>query len=233
MKLLITSFVFLLGNFAYGQCGYPHRSISYYRPYNFAPHVEIKKEVIIEQVITPVAIPVLVPAFQFQYVPPPCQQNMGNQGYAPQNTGYPGSPQGYPPQVPQPTAAVNNVSDDARIRRLIRQVIREELKNAMNGTPPPNDQDDGPPAPVSGQQQSLNYVSILGGRCSTCHTAGNLKGNNFVMFTSPGVFNNSADKRAIVKAMESGEMPLAARTNPAARVPPNEIAIVKQSFGIN
>lgn len=197
-KYLAIAFIFICASPIFAQC----RNITYYQPHSFYPTVEVKKEVVVEQVLTPVAIPVLVPAYQFQYVPAPCQQT---------------------PQVQaMPQQSLQNAvnSEEEKIKRLIREVIREELSAPQSGPPPIVE--DGLASPA------LTYESVLKNRCYECHNAGNTKGD-FLIFSGVNTLSKNLDRDKVFKEAVSFRMPPKAKQDLAHRLSPEELRILEEN----
>jgi hypothetical protein len=200
------------------------------------PCYPIKKEIVFVPEIVPVlAYPVLVPAFQFQYVP---------QAYAPVAqvvpvTGYPvatpiiqpvapygqppmgygqsnGQPYGQPNGQPygQPNGNGYGLNNKDKIRELAKALLEEMSKMSENGPV-----DSGPPVvpgtqPVSQvpfqqpQQPNLAQFSVaaMGRTCAQCHTGVGSKGD-MIIFNQPGLLNQQANWKKIKDEVLSGRMP--------------------------
>lgn len=203
--------------------------------------VVVKENVIVKDVIVPVAVPVLIPAFQFQYVAP-CASPVAAQ-VVPQIQGAPvanpfpvgqqmqpmtGSPySAAPASAPAPAT-----SEQQRIRQLARALLLEMSRQEESPS-----EDDGPPMaigefiaqPVQRQQPAQNagnWLQVLSNRCARCHT-GAKAASGIQIFTAPGQFNPSVDRQRLISAIEGGRMPLAGSPEAASAMSPQEIAIVR------
>lgn len=180
------------------------------------------KEVIVKEVITPVTVPVLVPAFQYQYVAP-CVAAPA--AAAPCAAPAPAAAQ---PVVQQPQTMAMGSNND--IRALARALL-QEMKQASG---PVGAEDQGPPPVMdfSEQQSTMpaqpqgNFATVLANRCAGCHTGPSSKGG-MQIFSAPGVFNVQVDRQRIVRAIEDGRMPPQAVNDPNYRLTPQELALVK------
>jgi len=163
------------------------------------------QEILVQQVAIPVAIPVLVPSWQYTYMPA-CAA----------------------PQVPgmqQPAFGAAN--DSERIKQLARALMAEMNKqSAPDGSS--GAQDDGPPVAIDFPAQA-NFVNVLSNRCAECHTGANAKAG-VMIFSSLGAFNPKVDRQRIMKAVEDGRMPPKAVNDPNFRLTPGEVAILRDAF---
>lgn len=195
-------------------------------------HVAVVKEVIVKEV--PIAVPVLVPAFQFQYQPP-CYAPAC--AVPPPVAGY-GQPHGNnsaaygngPPMVNygQPQQPSSIPSDKDKIRELAKALL-EEIQRQSNddggppavsgdqgqGTPPgvppglpstPPGVPPGVPSGMTAQQAAPLAIAGLQRNCASCHTGIGSKGDT-IIFTQPGVLDPNAPWSAMKRAIESGHMP--------------------------
>jgi len=149
---------------------------------------------VVQEVIVPVAIavPVLVPAFQFQYIPAPVAYPVVG---APQ-------PPAYVPGVPASASPAGfnlpSANQQDRIRALARALIEEMKKEELA---------DAPPMAHRGEQPvSVNHLSALSLSCAQCHTGSTAKGGVRI-FTAPGVVDPLAPKAKIWDAISTGRMP--------------------------
>lgn len=169
--------------------------------YSTSCQYPVKEVVVVNEVITPVAVPVLVPAFQFQYVPP-CV-----------------TPLAAPALAPTPTVPLQQSSDE-HVKALARALLAEMTKVES--------QDNGPPMAVFGQVPvQKNFAGVLQARCATCHTGSTAKGG-MQMFLSPGVFNHNVDRNRILRSVEERRMPLDPVTRQPYQLPADELAILRQ-----
>jgi len=153
------------------------------------------KKVIVESVIPIiepvfVAVPVLVPAFQFQYSPPVC------------------APAGYQqPYQHNPYGAPNGRD---QIRELAKALLEEMNKLA-------SPQEDGPPvvtgpyvnpAPINPAPPNFQNIAYSAMRrtCMACHTGVAAKGE-MILFNQLNVLNTGAPWAMIKKKVETGAMP--------------------------
>lgn len=220
------------GGAALGQsCGVP---VHHGRPVRIGPSVVLpsqyqysttfvpKKEVIVKEIINevPVAFPVLVPAFQYQYVPPCCTPAVGAPAHGAPVAAPPG---GQPVATPSPAPAGGGANlgqlDQAQIRALA-QLILAELKKEQDasgpdagppaildpsapgvgtypGTPQPPAGTLPAPAPAQpiGSNPNLAGLTVLQNKCAMCHTGAGSKGR-FQMFAAPGQLANFDRARA-------------------------------------
>lgn len=249
--------VLVAGGAALGQsCGVP---VHHGRPVRIGPSVVLpshyqysttfvpKKEVIVKEVINeiPVAFPVLVPAFQYQYVPPCCTPAAG----APAHGAAAAAPPGGQPVATPPPAAPGGAGvgqlDQTQIRALA-QLILAELKREQEAAGP----DAGPPAvldpsapgvgtypgtqppagtlpppdpsqPVVGSP-NLAGLTVLQNKCAACHTGPGSKGR-FQMFSAPGQLVNFDRSRAWDSIREN-QMPHPSRPDLKMTDPEKDIA---------
>lgn len=91
----------------------------------------VNKVVVKKEVVVPVAVPVLVPAFQFQYEPPNCCVPPASfQGaYPPQAQ----APQGYQQQRPQQPVAPNHHNLSKNQLRDLAKLLLQEMDNQVKG----------------------------------------------------------------------------------------------------
>jgi hypothetical protein len=160
---------------------------------------------------TPVAYPVLVPAFQFQYVPQTLAATVPVV-----SGGYPvAAPMQYPYAQPmvsygqpqyqhqQQGFGLNNKD---KIRELAKALLEEMNRISENG-------DDGPPSvgnygQYQYQQPDLPQLSInaMARTCSQCHTGIGSKAD-MILFTQPGLVNQNANWKKIKDELVSRRMP--------------------------
>jgi len=189
-----------------------------------APVVAVHEEVVTPVVAT-VAVPVFIPAFQFQYQPPYISAPY-TPAYSPTVMGQPplgvGAPlptYGQPYYGHQPQMQASPISSQDRIRELAKALL-DEMSRQSNGP------DNGPPSvpssstkippglptgsisqPALSPELAAPYaIAALQQNCSACHTGPASKGG-FVMFAQPGLFNSQVSWRSIIQEVESGRMP--------------------------
>jgi len=161
------------------------------------------KKVIVEPIISIVepvfvAVPVLVPAFQFQYSPPIC---------APIQQSYQQQPYQY-----QPTNPYGAPNGRDHIRELAKALLEEMNKLA-------SPQGDGPPvvtgpyaspnpAPINPAPPNFQNIAFNAMRrtCMACHTGVAAKGE-MILFNQINVLNTGAPWAMIKKKVETGAMP--------------------------
>lgn len=165
---------------------------------------------LIEETVIAVPVPVLVPAFQFQYVP------------AVPAVAVPTIPA---PVMPAPAAAPTPASqgNNTDIKALARAVLAEIQAS----------QDDGPPVAImdfGATPRVADGISVLSNRCAACHTGPASKAG-VQIFTAAGAFNNAVDRQRIKKAIDENRMPLNMQTRQAYALTPQEKALVHQSLG--
>jgi len=151
----------------------------------------INSVAVVNELVTTVVTPVLLPAAVFQYLPAlqpvlPVQAVPGGQYEATQ------------PQLGQDI--------DRIIRERVDAILREKFGTV----------DDGPPALVGGSQgltgQALQdaALSLLANNCMSCHTQGTKTAGNVTIFTKSGeelFFQPNRSKSALFAEISSGRMP--------------------------
>jgi hypothetical protein len=144
-------------------------------------------------VAAPIFYPILVPAYQFQYVAP-CVTQQTIIG-------------GQPNLSNAPMSALPNQND--KIKELAKALLEEMNRQSDNIN------DDGPPmaqGPYVGQVQFTNNnltnvgLIALAKNCSSCHTGIGSKGE-FIMFSQPGVLNPNVSWEKIREAVKLHKMP--------------------------
>lgn len=192
--------------------------------------------VVVKEFVPVLAYPVLVPAFQFQYVP---------QVYAPTIpvvpvTGYPianpivqpvapyGQPVGYgvPGQAAMPASPYGQYANGSyglnnkdKIRELAKALLEEMSRMSENGpadsgppvvpgTQPPQPVGQAPffPQPQQPQPNAQFAIAAMQRTCAQCHTGVGSK-NDMVIFTQPGVLNQQVNWKKIKEEVGSGRMP--------------------------
>jgi hypothetical protein len=169
----------------------------------------------------PIAYPVLVPAFQFQYSPPcyaapaavqaPCQPVY-------QQTTSVVYPQGHQQQGGNMYANQGSQQEIAKLAKALLEEMRRQSDQEQNGDGPPTVFDPSAPSgqplpPVFQPQAEMTRdqaaplaLSALGRACAQCHTGIGSK-KDVVIFTQPGLFNPSAPLAAMRREIEAGRMP--------------------------
>lgn len=167
-------------------------------------NVIVSKNVSIVDVITPVAVavPVIIPAFQFQYVPPPC---------APQVVG-------------NPQHGNDNQFSSERLKALAKALVEEMKKEEQLADAPPMAFGGPVASPAVAPGHSVNFLSSLSIACAECHTNPQAKGG-VIIFQSPGVLSPLAPKAKILDALNKGRMP---PPNASYRPNASEIESIKQ-----
>lgn len=165
----------------------------------------------VNEIITPVAIPVIVPAFIYQYQP----------AIAPiaVTPAYPsiGQPIGVIPQIP----VQSQFGDKDKIKELARALLEEMNKQSdySNGPPTAKWDDESPPAssqpnlgnPTSGKPNFRSRygpaaMSIMQRNCMSCHTgSGSKKG--VIIFSQNNILNTNAPFEKMKIQIEDGHMP--------------------------
>lgn len=230
---IISLFVATNDAFAFGRRG---RCGVGFRICNTVSCAPIHHAVIVREVITPVfAYPILVPAYQFQYVPttyavPTVPVTGYPQAYPvvpqgqygmPGQQAYPyGMHQGYPPQPQgqygmQPNGANQqqfNLSRKDQIRELAKALIEEMNKMADgqgdNG-PPPVTQPNPPQTQAPGQPDPQLTQLVLGSinrTCAQCHTGVGAK-KGFQIFTQPGHLHQNVNWKRVKEELVAEHMP--------------------------
>ena len=198
-------------------------------------YTPVYETVVVKEIVPVLAYPVLVPAFQFQYVP---QAYAATAPVVPV-TGYPvaspiiqptyptyGQPAYGQPTYPtygQPSVNYNQqqqqqnfgVSNKDKIRELAKALLEEmsrmseENNNGGDNGPPavPNNfSQPSQPSQPSQQQLSQSAISSMGRTCAQCHTGVGSKGN-MVLFTQPGLLSQNINWRRVKEEVASGRMP--------------------------
>lgn len=218
---------------AYAQCNIRYGA-PYCAPNHFArPVVKEIVQIVHESPIVPIvpiAYPVLVPAFQFQYSPPVIVQAAPIAQAYPQ-AAYPQAAYPQPPGAQTPLAqppANGNMYGGApqqdKIKELAKALLdemRRQSEQELNGDGPPMAIDPTlpqspnpglpPPSPLPQQppnKEQLTPLAIntLSRACAQCHTGIGAKGE-VVIFSSPGVFNPGAPLKSMRREIEAGRMP--------------------------
>lgn len=165
-----------------GVCGVTTYSTTYQYP-------------VTEQIIVPISVPVLIPAFQYQYVPAVAVP-----------VAVPATP--LPAPVAAPTPVAPAVAANPDMKALAKALLAEMSSQQVEDTGPPVAiMDFGTPAPPNPPPGGFAALS----KCAACHTGPSAR-NGVQIFTSPGVFNRAVDKQRIIKSIMSNKMPLDQRT---------------------
>lgn len=225
--LLVLGLLTLIAGASYGDC-YTNRSYSPYRYYSTYSAPIVATEYIEKQYITP--IPIIVPAFTFQYSPPCAtapvvQAPVAQQG---QNTASYSAP------------TVNTGVQSNELREFARMLVEEIRRTNPTSSNPSKEQagDDGPPAykadqpsqsqptqppqPPRGAGESQQTggngrpspqskyaqaaVNAFSRNCASCHTGSGSK-SDMVIFSQQDVFNPEAPFGSMLKQIEQGRMP--------------------------
>lgn len=140
-----------------------------------------------EEIIVPIAVPVLIPAFQYQYVPAVA---------VPVTVPAVPLPAPAPVQTPVGQAPVDT--------KALARAILAELQSQQT-------EDSGPPVAIIGNFGApapvADGLTILNNRCASCHTGPNAR-QGMRIFNSPGVFNSAMDRQRALKAILEDKMPL-------------------------
>ena len=151
-------------------------------------HEEVVDPVVVNQVFTPIAIPVIVPAFNFQYVPPigthPCVQ------------------------TPYTEPGQGQTFQDDQIKALAKALLEEMSKQSS----PQPQEDEGPPAVPGNPGRKLTSaeaapfaIGALQKNCAACHTGAGKGGVS--LFSRPGILNQSAPWGSVLEQIDIGRMP--------------------------
>lgn len=221
-KLLLVSFF----SFFFGLPTLGHSSILHRRFVPSRPVIVNHHNVVIREIV---AVPVIVPAYTFQYAPP-CYTPALPHAAAPVVPGFPHLPAAPIPHgppitshAPPMTSPVNPtppaIGSNDQIRALARALLEEMQKFSDNDSGPPSVPTPGsvPPAPIglnptpppstlTREQAAPIAIAALNRSCSACHTGIGSKGD-VVIFSQPGVLNQDAPWRGIIKEIEAGRMP--------------------------
>lgn len=188
-------------------------------PFNYAPTyiqptvsyvTAVHDKVIVKETIAPIAVPVIVPAVVFQYLP----------ALQPQAVPVAAAPQ--VPQAPQPDM-------EAIIADRVEKAIRARLKATTS--------DSGPPplilpaelaSPISEPRETDEQASvrILSNNCASCHTAGVKTSGNVTLFTKRDgkmYYQPSVENATILAAISPPEPTMP----PAAKLDPRSPAAIK------
>jgi len=189
------------------------RSCSY-ASYNY--HVPV----IIKEVVAPIAIPLVVPATVFQYLPAlqPVTPVIPIQGAV------------YTSPTPGTGSAPLNQAD---INRLIDQRVNETLRNIFRNGPegPPAIPDEGQPV-VNQTQLSAQVLAILKNNCASCHGNGKTSGN-IRLFDVNGAWAPNVSNDDILDAIRTARMPKQAKgdsKSPAA-IKGRDLAVLLTELG--
>lgn len=228
MKFIFAALVFFTVTLvSSAQC---HR-VTYQYPttYQYPVHqVVVRENIIVKEVVTPVAVPVLIPAYQFQYVAPCAAPAVAVPQMTPVAT--PGVQHNNVAMYPMshgPLSSVGAGNDKDRIRELAKALLAEMNKEVGSG-----EFDNGPPTAVDfspGAPQQFGPLAILENRCAKCHTGAESK-SGIMIFTAPGYFNPQVDRQRLLDAVEKGRMPLGASTDPRLRLSQQEVAALRAGF---
>lgn len=189
------------------------------------------REVIVKDTIIPVAVPVLVPAFQFQYTAPCATPIVAAPGFAGTHA-VPGVTPVIPGVSPMQPVSVGPggfgaINDQEKIRLLAKALLEEMSKQADGDNGPPVALSGGPVTPpVSG---SFNRFQVLNARCASCHTGPSSKGG-VQIFTAPGQFNPVVDRQRLIRAVEDGRMPPQAVADPSFRLSQQEVSALRDGL---
>jgi len=194
--------------FGWRRCGRPFVSscrpvVPVHRHIVNKPIIEIKKEIIIEQV--PIATPVLVPAFQFQYqqqsyssvIPSP----INNSGYVP-NANY--GNQGHNNNMMNNRDAIRELA-----KALLEEMQRLSQRQELNDGPPvvtgPWTGSSSNPPPVNSNNEMAAYNAFKR-NCAHCHTGAGSKADA-IIFTQPGLLNLHAPWEDMTRRLIRRQMP--------------------------
>lgn len=219
-----------------------------------------KKHVIVKEVVNeiPVAIPVLVPAFQYQYSPPCCtpQVHAPAQAVVQQGQGQQVVQQGHQP------SGIGQLSP-AQIKDIARQILaeikREEEASGPDAGPPPiagaewqtqveQEQGSGhwaspqtpPPAPAHSQGQASapggpqigqtgpDDPKVLLFNHCAACHTGPSSRGRFVIYSAPGQINAAFDRGQAANSIRNGQMPHPSR--PDLKMTPQQSAILANSL---
>lgn len=203
------------------QVSYPYRKPIVHEQVTYPP--------IVKDYVNTIAVPILVPAYQFQYSAPQViiQQQAIPQEFQPQAMPQVAVPQG----GVQANQQMPNYSQghDNKIKELAKALLEEMSKQQEvdNGPPAVNDpnapknevpskpnspvQNSGPPGinqsvGMSPEEAAPIAINAIKQNCAACHTGIGAKGD-FVLFNNPDVFNAGVSWRSIAKEIGSGRMP--------------------------
>lgn len=151
-----------------------------------------------------IAVPILVPAFQFQYQPAFCSAPVAPAAYPVTSDGI--------SQPPNQNFDYGQQFTKEQIREIAKAVVAELRNMELNGP-----EDDGPPeipGGVSNQKITAsinNEVASLASNamhrtCAHCHTGAGSKGDT-VIFSQFGVFNPNINWKRITEEVAAGTMP--------------------------
>ena len=151
-----------------------------------------------DNVVVPIALPLAVPAFSFQYVPPTC-------------TPAPKAQTEIQLAAPEPPLRKED------IRNIVRQVIEESRRTDV--------EDDGPPVNTSKAREPIQYlqqteivkpnpksafaqaaINGLYRNCASCHTGFGSKGEAMI-FSTGNILNPDAPFTSILKELKTKHMP--------------------------
>lgn len=199
---------------------------SYCSSYSPSYYPVVQERIIIKEIVAPFAVPVLVPAAAFQFLP------------ALQPVAAPPAPVPVAPAasaaVPAPAAAGPQADIDRLVRDRVEAILREKTNQQDSGPPVlilPGDTPAPPPAStLSPVEVETKAVTLLSQRCYECHTQGAKTSGDVTLFTKSGeqlMFQPSVTKAKILAAIESGNMPRKGK-NAGGRIVGADLALLKQ-----
>lgn len=209
-----------------------HRPVQYHQPTYHQPtyYPPQKTKVVYEKVVetVPVPVPVIVPAFSFQYSPP-CVPAPQKQMTAADNNAQlrefakvlveeirrGQSTQGTPPAVPgavgddgPPTLSDGNApTQPVPVQQPVQSPVAQPVPTQPPTQPPGGG---GNPPAAGGPNPQSKYaqlaLSAFKRNCATCHTGIGSEGDA-VIFSQPGVLNPNAPWKSMLKEIQRGHMP--------------------------
>lgn len=217
----VFSLFLISGDLFAGRCGFVN---SHCHSVPIKRNVFVQKEILIQEV--PVAYPVLVPAYQYQYSPPPYASIVNPPVMNPYSVPTV-QQQGMPYGMPHNPYNIQQQNDDT-LRRLAQLLLKEMEKVAQEQeieegppavtgpwassnpqhTAPPNNPFNIPqPTPQQMDPQlQLKAVNAFARNCSACHTGVGSKGDE-IIFMQPGILNSNASWGQVKRKIASGQMP--------------------------
>ncbi len=178
----------------------------------------IHERVVVKEKFTPIAVPIIVPAVTFQYLP----------ALAPQA----------PAVAVEAQAPAVQAQPQQDMNAVIAEKVEKAVKARLGSVASPSD--DGPPPlilpaelaapakepPAAAGNDEQEGVKILANNCASCHTAGVKTSGNVTLFTKKDgkmYFQPSVEHKTILEVLSppSPTMP------PAANLDPNSPAAIK------
>lgn len=168
----------------------------------------IKETIVKETIVAPVAIPVIVPATVFQYLP-------AISPVVTTPTLVPSAPMAAPTAPMGGGDGSNITAIDNLIRTRLEAILREHQAGTASigasiGTgddPPPLTFEVNTPATNAPVRRDANWTNNMKLACARCHQQGNITRGNIYLFNNVGAYAPNVDERIIRGAIASNAMP--------------------------